>query len=75
MTFNSADLLTILPTMLVVAWACVLLMVIVFTSKPHPALVPGFTAAGLLLAGVLEVFSFGQQATAFGGMLSVDGFS
>jgi NADH-quinone oxidoreductase subunit N len=75
MIFDTADLLTILPTILVVVWACVLLMVIVFTSKPHPALVPGLTAAGLLVAGVLEVFSFGQQATAFGGMLSVDGFS
>ncbi len=75
MTFNNADLLTILPTILVVAWACVLLMVIVFTRKPQPALVPGLTALGLLVAGVIEALSFGQQATAFGGMLSVDGFS
>lgn len=73
--FNPADLVNILPLIIVVAWGCLLLLVTVFTRKAHPALIPGLAALGLLAAGVAAVLQSGTQAQAFNGMLSIDGFS
>lgn len=75
MTFNTADLVNILPLIIVVSWACVVLLVTVFTRKANPALIPGLTALGLLAAGAVAVLQSGTQAQAFNGMLSIDGFS
>jgi NADH-quinone oxidoreductase subunit N len=70
-----SDLYTILPTILLVAWACVLLLVDLFIPKGHK----GWTAllAAVGLAGTLGVTlaQAGRELSAFGGMVVLDGFS
>jgi NADH-quinone oxidoreductase subunit N len=70
-----SDLYTILPTILLVAWACVLLLVDLFIPKGRK----GWTAllAAVGLAGTLGVTlaQAGRELSAFGGMVVLDGFS
>jgi NADH-quinone oxidoreductase subunit N len=70
-----SDLYTILPTILLVAWACVLLLVDLFIPKGRK----GWTAllAAVGLAGTLGVTlaQVGRELSAFGGMVMLDGFS
>ena len=72
---TQSDLYTILPTILLVVWACVLLLVDLFIPKGRK----GWTAllAAVGLAGVLGVTlaHAGRELSAFGGMVVLDGFS
>jgi NADH-quinone oxidoreductase subunit N len=72
---TQSDLRTILPTILLVAWACILLLVDLFIPKRRK----GWTAflASIGLAGALGVTlaQAGWERTAFGGMVVLDGFS
>ncbi|TAK14561.1 MAG: NADH-quinone oxidoreductase subunit N [Anaerolineae bacterium] len=72
---NLNDLLTILPAVFIVVWACVLLLVDAFAGALGKRLTPWLTALGLVVALVLDVSAAGVQASAFNGMLEVDGFS
>ncbi|MEX2161839.1 MAG: NADH-quinone oxidoreductase subunit N [Anaerolineales bacterium] len=74
-SFSSVDLQALLPQIILVSWASLLLLVVVFTKQARPSLVPVLTALGLLVAAVFVVFQFGMEAEGFGGMLVVDGFS
>lgn len=74
MSFSSADLMTALPIVFLVVWACVLLLVAVFAGR-RPGLLPALSLAGLLLTAYLLVSQMGLQADAFGGMFVTDGFS
>jgi len=72
---TQSDLRTILPTILLVAWACGLLLVDLFIPKGRK----GWTAllATVGLAGALGVTlaQAGRELSAFGGMVVLDGFS
>jgi NADH-quinone oxidoreductase subunit N len=72
---TNADLQTILPLIVITSWACLLLLVTVFTQQARPGLIPLLTAIGLLITAVLLVPQFGLEVEAFGGMLVVDGFA
>ena len=72
--FNPADLNTALPLIFLVLWACVLLMLAVF-SKNREGLFPTLAALGLLVTGVLAWPGLNGAASAFGGMYMADGFS
>ena len=74
-SFTSLDLQILLPQIVLVAWACVLLLVVVFNKDAEPGMVPFLTLLGLLATGVFVFFQIGLEAEAFSGMLVVDGFS
>ncbi|MEK6221187.1 MAG: NADH-quinone oxidoreductase subunit N [Chloroflexota bacterium] len=73
--YSLDDLLNTLPTVFIIAWACVLLLIDIFLPSNRKYLTPWFTALGLLIALVLTVQQFGIQENAFNGMLAIDGFS
>ena len=74
-SFTSLDLQVLLPQIVLVAWACALLLVVVFNKDLEPGTVPFLTLLGLLATGVFVLFQIGLEAEGFGGMLVVDGFS
>ncbi len=72
---NSSDILAILPLVVLVAWACALLLVDAFLLQGRRQLTPVLAALGLLVALILSIIQFGRQQQAFGGMISLDGFA
>ncbi len=74
-TFTPLDFQVLLPQIVLVVWACALLLVSAFAGRARPGLMPGLTAVGLLVTGIFVAFQFNLQAEAFGGMLVADGFS
>jgi NADH-quinone oxidoreductase subunit N len=73
MTTN--DLLSVLPLIILVVWACGLLLVNVFTQR-HKGIAPFVAAIGLAITLVITlVQAGGSQRVAFNGMVIVDGFS
>ncbi|HEY4717934.1 MAG TPA: NADH-quinone oxidoreductase subunit N [Anaerolineales bacterium] len=74
-SFTSLDLQALLPQVVLVAWACMLLLVVVFKKDSGPGLVPFLTLLGLLVTAVFVVFQLGLEIDTFGGMLVIDGFS
>jgi NADH-quinone oxidoreductase subunit N len=75
MQFKQDDLLSILPLLILMGWACVLLLVDLFIPKGRK----GWTAllAAIGLAGALGVTlaQAGREMTGFNGMVTLDGFS
>jgi NADH-quinone oxidoreductase subunit N len=71
--FSSGDLQPALPLIVLTAWACLLLLVVVFNNRPGVAAL--LAALGLIVTAVFVLPQFNGQAEAFGGMLVVDGFS
>jgi NADH-quinone oxidoreductase subunit N len=70
-----SDLYTILPIILLVAWACVLLLVDLFIPKERKGWTALLAAVGLAGALGVSVAQAGLQRSAFGGMVQLDGFS
>ncbi len=70
---TSTDFLSILPILILVGWACVLLLVDVFTKKTRLT----FTLAmiGLLIALGFALNQAGKPISGFNGMVAVDGFT
>lgn len=69
------DLNSILPVIVLIAWALITLLLDVWFSKRVPALTPIFSAVGLTTVLVLILRQFGHNASAFNDMIRVDGFS
>ncbi len=67
------DLLAILPIVVLGAWACALLLIEAFLPARAKAAVPWLAAAGMLAALALVVFVPPPVASAYGGMVEVDG--
>ncbi|MEZ0397172.1 MAG: NADH-quinone oxidoreductase subunit N [Anaerolineales bacterium] len=68
-----SDLLSILPLLVLVVWACALLLVDLWLKRKG---VTAFLAAlGLALAAGLALAQAGDEAAAFGGMVALDGFA
>lgn len=73
--FSNLDLQVLLPQIVLISWASILLLVVVFAKDARPSLAPALTAVGLLVTGAFVVFQFGAEIEGFGGMLVVDGFA
>ena len=69
------DLLVILPLIIVVVWACGLLIGDLFIPAVRKSLTALLAAIGLGVALVASLLQVGEEAEAFGGMVAVDGFS
>jgi NADH-quinone oxidoreductase subunit N len=70
-----SDLYTILPTLLLVAWACLLLLVDLFIPKGRKGWTALLAAVGLAGALGINLAQAGMDLSAFGGMVVLDGFS
>jgi NADH-quinone oxidoreductase subunit N len=71
----AASILAILPLVVLVVWACVLLLVDLFTPKERKNLTALLAAVGLLVSMGLTLLHLDQPTAAFNGMVSVDGFA
>lgn len=69
------DLLTILPLLVLTGWACILLLVDLFIPKGRKGWTALLAALGLALSLGLVILQAGDESTAFGGMVVLDGFS
>jgi NADH-quinone oxidoreductase subunit N len=72
---TQSDLNTILPNLLLVSWACVLLLVDLFIPKGRKGITALLSAAGFALALGVTLWQAGTEQVAFNGMLVRDGFS
>lgn len=75
MLFNSGDLQLLLPQIVLVTWACALLLITVFNRRAGNGLIPLLTTLGLVITGIFVLPQFGLEQEAFSGMYVVDGFS
>lgn len=71
----TTNLNAILPMTVILGWACVLLLVDLFIPKERKGWTAALAALGLALSLVLSLLQNGQTASAFGGMVAVDGFA
>jgi len=71
---NTIDFLSILPIVILVAWASILLLVDAFVKSAKNA-VPLLAAAGLAVAAGFAVAQSNDKYVGFGGMVVADGFA
>ncbi len=69
------DFSTILPLIILIAWACVLLLVDLFIPKERKGITAFLAALGLALTLGFTVTQIGREATGFNGMVTLDGFA
>lgn len=69
---TQSDLLSILPLLVLVVWACALLLVDLFLK--HKGVTALLASLGLALTAGLTLAQAGQESTAFNGMVVQDGF-
>jgi len=69
------SLRAILPLVVLVVWACVLLLVDVFTPKERKGVTALLAALGLVVSLALALTNIGISVPAFGGMIMVDDFA
>jgi NADH-quinone oxidoreductase subunit N len=80
-TLETINLLAVLPALVLVGWACVVLMIDLFIPPAHKYWTAWLSVLGLVGSGValaMQMISFtraGAAQSAFGGMLAVDGFA
>ena len=72
---TQTDLYTILPNIILVVWACILLLVDLFIPKTRKGWTALLAAVGLALTLGITLSQTGQSLTAFNGMIVLDGFS
>ena len=72
---TQTDFYTLLPNILLVAWACALLLVDLFISKRRKGITALVAAFGLAIVMGIVLAQAGREMTAFNGMITVDGFS
>jgi NADH-quinone oxidoreductase subunit N len=72
---TNLDFYTLLPVALIVAWACVLLLLDVFLIKEKHHITALLTAVGLALALGITLTQSGQSLLGFNGMIALDDFS
>jgi NADH-quinone oxidoreductase subunit N len=70
-----SDLNTILPLLVLVVWTSLLLLVDLFIPRGRKGWTALLAAVGLALAMGLTLAQAGDQASGFGGMVRLDGFS
>ena len=72
---TQTDLLTFLPNILLVTWACALLLVDLFIPQKRKYITALLAAFGLAIVMGIVLAQAGREMTAFNGMITVDGFS
>ncbi len=72
---SSVDLLSLLPFIVIVSWACVLLLVDLFIPRQRKGWTALLSALGLVAALGASISQIGKQNAAFSGMVVQDGFS
>jgi NADH-quinone oxidoreductase subunit N len=72
---TQTDFYTLLPNILLVAWACVLLLVDLFIPKQRKGITALLAAFGLAVVMGFVLAQAGREMIAFNGMIIVDGFS
>jgi len=72
---TQTDLYTIFPNIILVVWACALLLVDLFIPKTRKGWTALLAAAGLALTLGINLSQTGQSLIAFNGMVVLDGFS
>jgi NADH-quinone oxidoreductase subunit N len=70
-----SDFTSILPFLIVVGWACVLLLIDLFIPKDRKGITAVLAAAGLVAGLIATIIQYGREEEAFGGMVVVDGFA
>ena len=69
------DLTTILPFLIIIGWACTLLIVDLFIPRDKKGLTAFLAAAGLVAGLAAAVQQLGMHDEGFGGMIIVDGYT
>jgi len=69
------DFSILLPLIILIAWACVLLLADLFIPKDRKGITAFLAALGLALTLGFTVTQIGREATSFNGMVTLDGFS
>jgi len=72
---SSVDLLSLLPFIVLVSWACLLLLVDLFIPRERKGWTALLAATGLVAALGASIPQIGKQTAAFNGMVVQDGFS
>lgn len=72
---TQADFTTVLPLLLLVVWACVLLLVDLFIPKDRKSITALLSALGLAITLGFTLAQIGQELSGFQGMVVLDGFS
>ena len=72
---NVNDLLLILPLVILVLWACVLLLVDLFIPRTRKGITALLAGLGMLVAMGFAITDFQLSGVVFSGMMVVDGFS
>jgi NADH-quinone oxidoreductase subunit N len=72
---TNIDYQTILPLIILMAWACVLLLVDLFIPKDRKSITTLLSVLGLLVTLSFVLRQIGQSSLGFNGMVVVDGFS
>ncbi len=72
---NYSDFYTILPLLILLGWACLLLLVDLFIPKERKGWTAVLAAVGLAGALGVTLAQAGLERTAFNGMVTLDGFS
>lgn len=70
-----SDFSATLPFLIVVVWACALLLIDLYVPRERKGVTAASAALGLVIALVVVVLRFGQGGEAFGGMIVADGFA
>ena len=69
------ELFAILPIIIVIGWACILLIADLFVPQDRKGITAALAALGLVIALGATVARIGIETTLFNGMLIQDGFS
>jgi NADH-quinone oxidoreductase subunit N len=69
------DFYILLPLIILIAWACVLLLVDLFIPKERKGITAFLAALGLAVTLGFTVTQIGRSGTGFNGMVTLDGFS
>lgn len=72
---SSVDLFSLLPFIVLVSWACLLLLIDLFIPRERKGWTALLAALGLVAALGVSIPQFGKQNVAFSGMVIQDGFS
>jgi NADH-quinone oxidoreductase subunit N len=69
------DFYILLPLIILIAWACALLLADLFIPKERKGITAFLAALGLALTLGFTLTQIGSEATSFNGMVTLDGFS
>jgi NADH-quinone oxidoreductase subunit N len=74
-TLQSLNLMAIAPVLIVIGWACVVLLADLFVPPGRKHITAWLAALGLVAAFAVAIAQLGIERQAFGGMLIVDGYA